>query len=75
MEEVTSSTGKEGIEWNSLIPLYNSTQGKQTEPLSDTDSYEIKGKSYTKAELNKMGYTDEQILGAIGNTVKVKKKK
>lgn len=56
MEEVASSTGKEAIEWNSLIPLYNESQSGSTQTggkltFPDGSTVDIKSSGLTDAEI------------------------
>jgi len=55
-DEMTLTTGKEGVNYNSLISLYGSGSAS-----SGSGTYNIKGKDYTEKELLGMGYTIDQI--------------
>jgi predicted transcriptional regulator with HTH domain len=56
-----------------LVGLYQDIAGSSTkaekglaaEPAVKSATYKVGGKSYTKSDLNKMGYTDSQIEQAI----------
>jgi hypothetical protein len=48
---------------NNTLKMYEPQ--KQVVPPVTSNSYNIKGKKYTHSELNKMGYTDDQIKQAI----------
>lgn len=54
-----------GANGNNLYGISQKLKNPAPGQASETKSYKIKGKAYTKADLKKMGYTDDQINQAI----------